>query len=109
MMRQSFFHQWQPGLAFAANNPSEEAAVRAAVAHQYRGPRRDEATLMKIISDDLMYSHPPSWETKPSARRARRKPNFVLMDGCPCRFTATAHGARKMTAHNGATQTPAHS
>ena len=100
-------------MAFAANNPSEEAAVRAAVA-QFNSAAHagDEATLKKIISDDLMYSHSTAKvETKAEciAALVKSKPNFVLMDGWSVQVygnSAMVHG--KMTAHNGPTQTPLH-
>ena len=100
-------------MAFAANNPSEEAAVRAAVAQFNTAAHAgDEATLKKIISDDLMYSHSTAKvETKAEciAALVKSKPNFVLMDGWSVQVygnSAMVHG--KMTAHNGPTQTPLH-
>ncbi len=100
-------------MAFAANNPSEEAAVRAAV-NQFNTAAHagDEATLKKLISDDLMYSHSTAKvETKAEciAALVKTKPNFVLMDGWSVQVygnSAMVHG--KMTAHNGPTQTPLH-
>lgn len=100
-------------MAFAANNPSEEAAVRAAVNQLNTAARAgDEATLKKIIGDDLMYSHSSAKvETKAEciAALVKSKPNFVLMDGWTVQVygnSAMVHG--KMIAHNGANQTPLH-
>jgi hypothetical protein len=114
MMRTILFSLMAAGaMAFAANNPSEEAAVRAAVAQFNTAAHAgDEATLKKIISDDLMYSHSNAKvETKAEciAALVKSKPNFVLMDGWSVQVysnSAMVHG--KMTAHNGATQTPLH-
>ncbi len=101
-------------MAFAADkSPGDEAAVRAAVA-QFNAAAKagDEATLMKLTGDDLMYSHSNATvETKAEciAALVKAKPDFVLNDGWTVKVygkSAMVHG--KMIAHNGATHTALH-
>ncbi len=101
-------------MALAADkNPGDEAAVRAAVA-QFNAAAHsgDEATLKKLIGDDLMYSHSNAKvETKAEciAALVKSKPNFVLTEGWNVHvYGKSAMVDGKMTAHNGATQTPLH-
>jgi folate-dependent phosphoribosylglycinamide formyltransferase PurN len=101
-------------MALAADRSSgDEAAVRAAVTQFNTAAKAgDEATLKKIISDDLMYSHSNAKvETKAEcvAALVKSKPDFVLTDGWTVQVygkSALVHG--KMVAHNGATQTALH-
>ena len=101
-------------MAFAADkNPGDQAGVRAAVAQFNKAAQAgDEATLKKIISDDLMYSHSSAKvETKAEciAALVKSKPNFELVDGWTVQVygkSAMVHG--KMNAHNGPTTTHLH-
>ena len=101
-------------MAFAADMPSkDEAAVRAALT-QFNAAAKagDEATLNKLLGDDLMYSHSNAKvETKAEcvAALVKSKPNFVMVDG----WTVSVHGKSamvhgKMTANPGAAQTALH-
>jgi ketosteroid isomerase-like protein len=103
------------GVASAAS--PGESAVRAALDQFNKAAAAgDEATLNKLIGDELMYSHSNAKvETKAEcvAALVKSKPNFVL-DGEPSIHVygqaASVHG--KMTAHivqNGApTKIPLH-
>lgn len=101
-------------LALAADkNAAEEAAVRAAVAQFNTAAHAgDEATLNKIISDDLMYAHSSAKvETKAEcvAALVKSKPNFVLTDGWTVRVygkSAMVHG--QLTANSPTGKTPLH-
>ncbi len=101
-------------MALAADKSSgDEAAVRAAVAQFNTAAHAgDEATLNKIVSDDLMYSHSSAKvETKAEciAALVKSKPNFVLTDGWTVKVygkSAMVHG--KMTSNPGPTQTALH-
>lgn len=94
----------------ADKNPGEEAAVRAAVQQFVKAAHAgDEATLNKLIGEDLMYSHSSALvENKAQCIVAlvKSKPNFQLHDGWTVQVygkSAMVHG--KMTAHNANGQT----
>src|SRR5262245_23338342 len=83
-------------LLAADKNPNEEAAVRAAVA-QFNAAAKagDEATLKKLIGDDLMYSHSSAKvgnKAECIAALVKSKPNFVLADG----WTVQVYGKSAM-------------
>jgi hypothetical protein len=101
-------------MALAADkNSGDEAAVRAAVT-QFNAAAKagDEATLNKLLSDDLMYSHSSAKvENKAEcvAALVKSKNNFVLMDGWTVKVygkSAIVHG--KMTSYSAAGTTPLH-
>ena len=99
--------------AAADKNSPDESAVRAAVA-QFNAAAHagDEATLNKLLSDDLMYAHSSAKvETKAEcvAALVKGKPNFVLTDGWTVHVygkSAIVHG--KLTAHSPTGVTPLH-
>ncbi len=97
----------------ADKNSGDEAAVRAAV-NQFNAAAHsgDEATLKKLIGDDLMYSHSSAKvENKAEciAALVKSKPNFVLTEGWNVHvYGKSAMVDGKMTAHTGAAPIPLH-
>lgn len=97
----------------ADKNSGDEAAVRAAVMQFNTAAKAgDEATLNKLLSEDLMYSHSSAKvETKAEcvAALVKSKPNFEMMSGWTVKAygkSAIVHG--KMTSHSPAGDTPLH-
>ena len=98
-------------LCAAENRPADEKAVRAALDRFNEAAKQgNEATLNKLLSNDLIYGHSNAKiENKSECVGAlvKSKPNFVLEPGSTVQVygkTAVVHG--KMVAHNVANGQP---